>query len=307
MKHSMKITIILILIFFTSQAFGLFTVNKFIEPGVNETTGEVYINYPDTVLGEVPEFEEDEKTYSFIPLMVMVLLGTLLIFILIKLKIGFIFKYWFLAAIFFTLFITFGVYMHWVIALILTVVLSFWKVFKPNVLIHNFTEIFVYTGIAVAFSGFLNLISAFILLVLISIYDAIAVWKSKHMIKLAEFQTESKVFAGLNIPYSLKKLEKIPKGAKLKKGQTVATAILGGGDIAFPLLFSSAAMQHFIKFWGVSSSTALLYALIMSLFITTALALLFIKGKKDRFYPAMPFISAGCFVGYIVVVLINLI
>ena len=37
---------------------------------------------------------------------------------------------------------------------------------------------------------------------------------------------------------------------------------------------------------------------------TLALALLFMAAKKDRFYPAMPFISAGCLVGWAVTLLI---
>ena len=146
MKHALKVTLILIFIFLVSQVFGLVTVNRFIEPEVNESTGKVNINYPSTVIGEIPELEENEKTYSFVPLIIMVLIGTLLIFLLIKLKISFIFKYWFLIAIFITLFITFGVYIPWLAALILAIVLALWKVYKPNVIVHNFTEIFVYTG-----------------------------------------------------------------------------------------------------------------------------------------------------------------
>ena len=39
-----------------------------------------------------------------------------------------------------------------------------------------------------------------LLLALISVYDVIAVFKSKHMVSMANFQTESKVFAGLAVP-----------------------------------------------------------------------------------------------------------
>ena len=47
----------------------------------------------------------------------------------------------------------------------------------------------------------LTLKQASILLVLISIYDMIAVWKSKHMITLAKFQLDTKSFAGLAMNY----------------------------------------------------------------------------------------------------------
>ena len=74
-------------------------------------------------------------------------------------------------------------------------------------------------------------------------YDAYSVWKSKHMIKMAKFQAKSKVFAGLLVPYKKNREEsKLPKKGKVSfKG--VKTAILGGGDVAFPLLFIGAVMK----------------------------------------------------------------
>jgi len=37
---------------------------------------------------------------------------------------------------------------------------------------------------------------------------------------------------------------------------------------------------------------------IIPLFSTAGLALLFFYGKKEKFYPAMPFISIACFIGF---------
>ena len=49
--------------------------------------------------------------------------------------------------------------------------------------------------------------------------------------------------------------------------------------------------------------TGFLKTLIITLFTTIALLLLFLLSKKDRFYPAMPFLSAGCLLGYGVMLL----
>ncbi len=46
----------------------------------------------------------------------------------------------------------------------------------------------MYTGIAILFVPILNVFWMIILLIVISIYDAYAVWKSKHMVKMANFQ-----------------------------------------------------------------------------------------------------------------------
>ena len=96
------------------------------------------------------------------------------------------------------------------------------------------------------------------------------------MIELANFQAKLKIFAGVLIPY--------------RKGM----AILGGGDIGFPLLFAGVVMKSF----GFK-------ALIISGFATLSLLFLFWMSEKKKFYPAMPFITAGCFLGYAVLQLLN--
>ena len=47
-----------------------------------------------------------------------------------------------------------------------------------------------------------------------------------------------------------------------------------------------------------------LKALIIPLFTSIALYVLFVKGDKNKFYPAMPFLTLGCLIGYGIVVLI---
>ncbi|MEK6808867.1 MAG: presenilin family intramembrane aspartyl protease, partial [Nanoarchaeota archaeon] len=172
--------------------------------------------------------------------------------------------------------------------------------------IHNFTEVFIYTGITILILPFLNLFSGLMLLAFISIYDMIAVWKSKHMIKLAKFQTKSKLFAGLLLTYPTKKrytkiIGKPNEYAQKKKVEGGKTAILGGGDIAFPLMFSSAVMEHLIIVDGLQKQLAFIQSIIVSVFVTIALIILLIKSEKGKFYPAMPFLSIGCLIGYLVV------
>jgi presenilin-like A22 family membrane protease len=208
--------------------------------------------------------------------------------------------------------IAFGSFLPEWLTIVLTLIAVFFKVIRPNVIVHNISEIFVYAGIAAIFVPLLNMFSAFMLLVLISAYDAYAVWKSKHMIKLAKFQSKSKLFAGLTVPYSFKKKsdpkelsekkvtkKKVKVEAELipKKKDGPRVAILGGGDIAFPLLFTGAVMQELIMS-GLSPTMAIFKSLIITLFVTGSVAYLFFYGKKDRFYPAMPYISIGCLLGY---------
>ncbi|MBW2972539.1 hypothetical protein KY359_05880 [Candidatus Woesearchaeota archaeon] len=296
MKHTVVVTLILVGVFFLSQIVGLAITNAYMtERVVNETTGEVinvtYSGLPFDM--QRPEVEES-KSYLFI--LGAVLIGTVLVLLLIKFK-GFkIWKFWFFLSVALCLTIAFAAFLPQLVAIGLALVLAILKIYKPNIIIHNVSEVFIYGGLAAIFVPIMNLYAAVILLLLISVYDIIAVWKSKHMIKMAKFQTESKVFAGLSIPYELpKKREKTGAKAKAKEvKEGVKSAILGGGDIGFPLLFAGVIMK----------TAGFLKVLVVPAVVTVALFLLLYFAKKDKFYPAMPFITAGCFAGYLLLWLI---
>ncbi len=332
MKHDFKVTFFLMMLFFTAQIVGLFLLNQSIASVDVDINGTIQVNYSEPITGR-PEMDKNTLTpltYTFF----MIILGTVLLLLLIKFKLFKVWKVWFFLAIFGALAISLSVIMPEWIALAIALVFTFLKLYKPNILIHNLTEVFMYGGITIMLAPLFTVTLAVLLLIAISIYDAIAVWKLKHMITLATAQADEKMFAGILIPYQkqeikesktekkayeeIKKKEtkedtkeatiktkiemKIPKGFK---EENVKSAILGGGDIAFPMLFAGAVMTWLIE-QGIAQNISFFYSLIVSLFAGIALFLLFIKSKKDKFYPAMPFISAGCFVGLgVVYVLLN--
>lgn len=73
-----------------------------------------------------------------------------------------------------------------------------------------------------------------------------------------------------------------------KELRELRTAVLGGGDIGFSLLFSGAVMMRY----GIGA------ALLCSVTAGLALLGLLLYGKANRFYPAMPAITLGCLAGY---------
>ncbi|MEK6936653.1 MAG: presenilin family intramembrane aspartyl protease [Nanoarchaeota archaeon] len=265
MKHNFKIIFVLTLLFLLAQYIGLF----------------ISYNYFDNPLPyniQKPEFEEET---SFVGIFTSILIVTFLAIMLVKIKAEKLWRIWFFLSVWFALLISFSVFIKQEIAIILALVITYFKVLKPNVIIHNAAELFIYGGLAAIFSSSLSIFSVSILLILISIYDMIAVWKTKHMIKLAKFQTKLKLFAGLLVPYKHKK--------------EIKTAILGGGDIGFPLLFSSAVLKD--PAFGLE-------ALVIPITTSILLVSLFMLGKKNHFYPAMPFLSIGCFLGYLIILLL---
>lgn len=310
MKHTLRITLILVAIFFITQLFGLFTVSQNIEVKKDIKTGVVVIEHKETIVGEPPKSESGVQSVGV--LFFAIIIGTIILLLLIKFKINKLFKYWYLFAVVSTISVTLGVYFKFfsttvnnLSVLAIAILIAYYKIYKGNLILHNISEILIYSGIAVLFVRWFEnwLWAIFVFLILISIYDMFAVWKSKHMIKLAKYQSENKVFAGLKIPYELSKGRKEHIVGEPQKGKGTKVAILGGGDIAFPLIFAGTVMSNLILKHGFSKINALGMASIITITSTLALLALLTYGKKDRFYPAMPFISAGSFVGYFIVFL----
>ncbi len=264
MKHRLEITILIVILFLISQFIGLY-INS------------LAIGQKELALGlEKPELNENT---SFIYVFLLILAVTFIALLIAKFNAIRLLKIWFFISVVLVLTISLSFLINQKIAFILSLVAAYYKVVKPNVVIHNISELFLYAGLAVLFSENFNILTVSFLIILIAAYDMYSVWKSKHMVKLAKFQSKSKVFTGFLIPYMEKREQRI--------------AMLGGGDIGFPLLFASVVMN---KFGYVS--------LIIPFVVSFSLLLLLYFGEKNKFYPAMPFLGAGCFIGYGFVLLV---
>ncbi len=299
MKHHPKVVAVLLGLFLLAQFLGLAILQMYIDPVQSQEQGKtVFAELP---IGERPPLEEDT---SYIPMIIAVLVGTVILLLLIKFQLHWVWKMWFLIAVVVSLSIAFSAFMWTTVAVVLALGLGVWKIFKPNFYVQTVTELFSYGGLAVIFVPLLNLWSVSVLLILIGIYDAYAVWKSKHMITLAKSQTESKVFAGLLLPYqdgAIKTKTQTPVAhhgdiGRKKVPLKIRTAMLGGGDIGFPLIFAGVVLKEL----GVWQSMIIPFGALLGL------GFLLWYGDEHKFYPAMPFIGAGCFLGLGIVWLVQI-
>jgi len=303
MKHTLKITLILLGLFFISQIIGLAVINAYLEKKVTITPeGEEVVEVIEKGLPlnmSRPEFEKETSLLAY--LIVAILIVTVLVLILLKFGKFLVWKLWYFLAIWLCLGIALAAFMNHIIAIILGFLMASYKVFRPALIIQNLTEVLIYGGLAAIFVPIkaMTVFSGILLLVLISVYDYIAVYKTKHMIKLAKFQSKLKMFAGLIIPYKLGKLRRKGK-AKLVK---VRTTVLGGGDIGFPLIFAGVVMKGLMLtnvMW-----LGFLKVLIIPVFTTLSLLYLLLKAEKKKFYPAMPFLTVGCLLGWFIILIIS--
>lgn len=295
MKHTGAITLLLLAMFFVTQLLGLFVVSQYLPQDQALPYGM-----------EPPEDVEPQSAPELvISFAIAFALVVVLMLVLTKYHAETFLRIWFFAVVTLAIGITLNSFLFKIpyasiVAIAISIPLAFYKIFRRNLLVHNITELFVYPGIASIFVVMLAswtsspLTAIIVILILISIYDMYAVWHAGFMQKMAKYQIQKlKLFTGFFVPYIGKNEKKIiAKAAKTKSKKEasrkvkVGVAILGGGDVVFPIILSGIVLIQI----------GLVSALMVSVGATAALALLFYLSEKGKFYPAMPFITTGCFV-----------
>jgi presenilin-like A22 family membrane protease len=310
--------------FLLTQFIGLYVISTnpfYITQEVNGT--KVLVENPVLSWINPPKAETSSDYNVYLGSIVFSFILSIFIFLfLIKFKFEHLMKVWFYLVVSISLLISLIAFfpkekIFWIFLIPFSLFLSYLKTFKRNILIHNLTELFIYPGIACIFVSFLNFFGIIILLILISIYDMWAVWHSGIMQKMAKFQMDKvKVFGGFFIPYlSKKQFEKIKKirkkQGKNKKEIKIKTgvAILGGGDIVFPIITAGVILltKNVNLPFGLSPFIGGFFPALSVIFgATLGLSLLLFYSEKKKFYPAMPFISSGIFLGIIFSYLLRL-
>ncbi len=309
MKHNLKITAIILVMFLLAQFMGIFVINSYLPQKVVNGT---LVNQTAKTIPYGMGFQDNNQIPDLPSLLISfffsLIIAITIILFLVKIKAKFAMKAWFFVVSILAIGISLTTIIPSIkyasyVALIIAIPLAVFKTYKRNLIIHNLTEILIYPGIAAIFVPILGIWGIIVLLIVISVYDLWAVWKSKLMLKMANYQMkELNVFGGIYIPYASKKvkekikilkqkfktkekLEKAFKKSKLK----VNAAILGGGDIAYSILSAGVVL----KVWGLIPSIITIAGSF------TALTLLLIFSKKKP-YPAMPFLTSGIFLSLII-------
>jgi presenilin-like A22 family membrane protease len=256
MKYSKELILILLSLFLVCQFFGLFVIQRFLRVGLPYGL-------------EPPEVEEEVVPWYIIS---VILLITFFVLIFQRLRIKFLLKLWFTLAITICISISLSAFIEeWVAFLVALMLVSF-RLKEKELYIHNLTELLCYGGAAAIFAPIFNVTAMLIILAIISLYDIIAVWVTKHMVTLAKTQQEIGVFSGLVIRYKDE------------------FAILGGGDIVFPLLFASTVLLEISVIAGIF----VVYGAVLGL-LTLALI-----GERKKYYPALPFITSFAVLSFVI-------
>ncbi len=252
MKHAINITLLLIGLLLVSELTGLLIIKYYSENDLPLGIGKL----------------EDEGLESLMEIISILAFLTVIILITIRLKIRRVWKVAYFTGIVIALTITLYPLLK-EMSLMTAVITALLKMKIKDNYFYNITEILIYGGIGAVITPLLNPITGVALLIIISLYDIYAVYYSKHMVIMAKEQKKEGFFPGINI--------------KIGREQ----AILGGGDIAFPLVFSGIFIANPLR------------SILIILGAAMGMCILLTKGKKGKYYTAMPITSAGCITGLI--------
>jgi len=153
----------------------------------------------------------------------------------------------------------------------------------PLVWVHDIVVAIAAAGIGPMFGLQFSWQSAALILVILSVYDIIAVFVTRHMIALAEEMIKHQASFALIIP---EKWQEFKNNLSVVHPGT-GFLVVGGGDVVLPMLLTSSAylIQPNLAWWIVAGT-------LIGVFLNHSLLITY-----RRPLPAMPFLTFGAFVG----------
>ena len=238
-----------------------------------------------------PVVENPAKPSSAVIIFFYIMLMTVFILLVIKFlrRRVFFIRGLELFAVFFSSWLAFDAIIPF--GILAAIALVLWRALRPNPVNKALATVFAVVGAGAVIGASLEVVPALIFVVLLSFYDFISVFVTKHMVYMAKAIVESDSAFTLSFPHKFKKTVTVEYGGKPLKTRK-HTFQLGGGDILLPLLFSVSVLRQF-------SLVNALFSIFGSLVALTCL-LYYISRRPGRALPALPVVSAGMLAGFIV-------
>ncbi len=280
MNHPLHLFAKIILLFTLAQLIGLYAANQIIKDMNTNPYVKAFVVTNDT-----------QDPLNAVYFFVYIIVGALLFILLMKLYFAeLLFKLieFMLIAIsssivFYSFFRLFMEYDNSMIAgIALGLLLGFAKFFLQ--VLKNPATILAAAGAGIIFGISLGPIPVILFLVFLSIYDYLAVFKTGHMVKMADFITKQ------NLSFTITAAEVIPETKKESRID------LGSGDMLAPIMFEVSALQV-----SLAASLLVFAGAVLSLSAFLLLAL-----KNRIVLPALPPLAAGMILFFVIGLIIGL-
>ena len=207
---------------------------------------------------------------------------------------GFFLRIFFLLALFSGTLITLGIFLSNIWSLIFSLLLVMAYSFYPYVWFHNLVLILTLPGIAAALGASITPYAAVILLIFMSVYDYIAVYKTEHMVKMAKAMITGRAIFAMIYPEHWHGFK-----AHLNKAHPgEGFMMLGTGDFVFPIIMATSA-------YSISAAAAWT-VLIVSLLGLLLMHLIFSLQKVRRPMPALPPLAAFAILGFLFAIMLKI-
>ena len=257
---------------------------------------------------EYRAFEDAENPVNPIIYLVMILLVTGIILILIKYGKGRIIQALFLTSIFITVFIMFIPLIFLVLpsangallgSLAIAVIMITTLLIHPEWYVIDIVGVIVASGITAILGISLGILPAVIFLIILAVYDAISVYKTKHMLTLAEGVTP----LGLPVMFVVPKkggfrMDSLKERSLTADGEEREAVFMGLGDSVIPGILAVSSFMFLQSSSGAVEHANLLVAmgtLVGSFIGYLILMRLVYRGKPQA---GLPLLNGGALLGF---------
>jgi len=273
-----KTAFLLVGIFLITQVIGLYVGNSYSQ-GIK--AGEL-----------APVVENPEAVENSFWLFSYIIIATICMLLIIKFWKSFLkaieafvvfFSSWFVFDFLFPIEIW-----YFSIGFFLAIILTAWKMFKPTILSQNTAAIISGAGVGAMLGASLGIAPSIVFMLILSVYDFVSVFITKHMIHLAKALIERPTAFTVAATHKFKK----PVYVGIKKTKKRFHIFqLGVGDMVIPLMFSVSVLSKFSLINSILTTIGSAIALTF---------LIFYMSKKPRPLPALPFVSLGALAGFLI-------
>jgi len=262
---------------------------------------------------QLQAFQDPQSTTNPLIYVGMMIVMTAFMLLLIKYKREWMLRLIFLVAVFFTIYAIFLPLVYTitpdpdidnVVPTAIALGLTFAMLKRPEWYVIDTVGFLVGVGAATILGVSLGIVPALLLLAILAVYDAISVYKTKHMLALAEGATEMRLPVLFIIPptrkFDMSSLDDMDLKDREKDGERGAM-MMGVGDAVIPgiLVVSSAV---FLSPGGdiLNYSASALLTSMMTLagsFIGFAFLMRAVSGGRPQ--AGLPFLNGGAIAGYL--------
>ena len=242
-------------------------------------------------------FEDPTSIANPFAYMLLILLFTGLLLLAMRLKREWIIRVFILLSIAVSIYYVMAAFMSPLLAIAPTLVIMLLLHFYPEWYIIDAFGILVCAGISSLFGVSMTIPPALLLLVVLAVYDAISVYKTRHMISLAEGAIKIKAPLLFVVPksrdYSFRIDQEISNSSEETKKR--GAFFLGLGDAIIPtiLVISASWSLPAGGFYGLSLP-------VLGAMLGTYLGfLLLMTTSRDRPQAGLPFLNSGVILGFL--------